>query len=119
MGSDALVGVSIHNIEQVRQAIRDGADYIGVGPTFPSATKSFSAFAGLEFVKQVAQETSLPAFAIGGITAENIDQVVAAGLRRVAVSQAICQADEPRQAAALLHAALAEPPKIAAPPLQP
>jgi thiamine-phosphate pyrophosphorylase len=103
LGRDALVGVSTHSLEQARRAVLDGASYIGVGPTFPSATKEFSEFPGLEFVRQVAAETSLPAFAIGGISLENIEHVVAAGVRRVAVSRAICQDAEPRQIAAELR----------------
>ena len=54
-------------IEQARQAVLDGADYIGVGPVFPTRTKQFAQFAGLAFVSQVAAEISLPAYAIGGI----------------------------------------------------
>jgi thiamine-phosphate pyrophosphorylase len=106
IGPNALIGVSTHTIDQARQAVLDGASYIGVGPTFPSATKSFEVFAGLDFVRQVAAEIRLPAFAIGGINAGNIDQVVQAGLRRAAVSHAICQADEPRLAAVALRQAL-------------
>jgi thiamine-phosphate pyrophosphorylase len=103
LGSDALIGVSSHSLDQLRQAILDGADYVGVGPTFPSGTKSFAEFPGLAFVRQAAAETSLPTFAIGGIRADNIEEVIAAGARRVAVSQAICQADDPRAAAAELR----------------
>jgi thiamine-phosphate pyrophosphorylase len=86
VGTRMLVGVSTHNIEQARQAVLDGAGYIGVGPTFPSATKQFEQFAGLDFVRQIANVTSLPAFAIGGIDLGNVDQVMHAGLRRVAVA---------------------------------
>jgi thiamine-phosphate pyrophosphorylase len=95
VGPDALIGVSTHNVEQLRQAILDGASYVGVGPTFPSATKDFAALAGLEFVRQAAAETSLPAFVIGGVTPENVSEAVAAGARRVAVGAAICAADDP------------------------
>lgn len=102
VGPDRLVGVSTHSIEQARQAVLDGADYLGVGPTFPSHTKSFNEFAGLEFVKQVAAEISLPWFAIGGIGAENIAAVIDVGATRVAVSNAICGAADPGQAAASL-----------------
>jgi thiamine-phosphate pyrophosphorylase len=107
VGPDALVGVSTHTLEQVRQAVRDGASYIGVGPVFPSQTKDFPALAGLAFVREAAAETSLPAFAIGGVNLENVHQVVAAGLRRVAVSHAICAADDPRAVAAALRQTLA------------
>lgn len=105
-GPDALIGVSTHDIEQVRRAVLEGADYLGVGPTFPSQTKDFAAFAGLEFVKQAMAETSLPAFAIGGIHADNVAEVRAAGARRIAVSHAVCAAADPRAAAQRLQQAL-------------
>ncbi len=96
LGPKLLIGVSTHTLDQVRQAVLDGASYIGVGPTFSSGTKNFAAFPGLDFVREAMRETSLPAFAIGGISVENIGQAAAAGARRVAVSQAICQASNPR-----------------------
>ncbi len=108
LGPDALIGVSTHNVEQLRQAVLDGASYVGVGPTFPSSTKDFTELAGLEFVRRAASETTLPAFVIGGVNAETIGAAVAAGARRVAVSAAVAAADEPRAAAALLLAALDE-----------
>jgi thiamine-phosphate pyrophosphorylase len=83
------VGVSTHTIEQARQAVLDGANYLGCGPTFPSGTKHFDEFPGLGFLRQVAAEIALPAFAIGGITAENVPQVLTTGFTRVAVSGAI------------------------------
>ena len=67
----------------------DGANYLGVGQTFTSRTKSFDTCPGLDFVRQVAAEIRLPAFAIGGIDATNVGEVVAAGLRQVAVSSAV------------------------------
>jgi thiamine-phosphate pyrophosphorylase len=106
VGPNALIGVSTHNLSQVRQAVLDGASYIGVGPTFPSETKAFTEFPGLAFACQAAAETSLPAFVIGGVNLENVGQVVAAGLRRVAVSGAICRAEEPRQVARAMRAIL-------------
>jgi len=103
IGPEKLVGVSTHTLEQARQAVLDGADYIGVGPVFPSSTKQFDSFAGLAFVRQVAAEITLPAFAIGGITAENLGQVLEAGATRVAVSGAICGAENPAEAARQLR----------------
>jgi thiamine-phosphate pyrophosphorylase len=107
LGPDAIIGVSTHDLDQVRQAVLDGASYIGIGPTFPSQTKDFDELAGLEFVRRASAETTLPAFAIGGINAGNIADVAAAGAKRVAVSQAICQAEEPRDVAQELRRALA------------
>ncbi len=106
VGPDALIGVSTHNIEQVRQAVLDGASYIGVGPTFPSGTKPFAEFAGLDFVRQATAETTLPAFVIGGVNRATIADAVAAGAKRVAVSQAIAEADDPGKAARELLQAL-------------
>ena len=57
------------------------------GPTFPSSTKNFSHFPGLDLVRAVAAEIRLPAFAIGGITAANVASVLEAGLPRVAASR--------------------------------
>jgi thiamine-phosphate pyrophosphorylase len=103
LGPDALIGVSTHSLPQLRQAVLDGASYVGVGPAFRSATKDFPELAGLDYVRDALAATSLPAFVIGGINATNVDQVVAAGGRRVAVSQAILQAESPRAVAAELR----------------
>ncbi len=105
-GVDRLIGVSTHSIEQARQAVLEGADYLGVGPVFPSGTKDFAQFPGLNFVRRAAAEVALPWFAIGGITVENVGAVVAAGARRVAVSGAVCGADDPAGVARRLRAAL-------------
>lgn len=96
LGGTALIGVSTHTPEQARQAVFDGADYLGVGPVFPSATKEFTEFAGLEFVRHVADHICIPWFAIGGVNADNLFEVSAAGGTRVAVSSAVCQAPHPR-----------------------
>jgi thiamine-phosphate pyrophosphorylase len=106
LGPDALIGVSTHNVDQVWEAVQEGASYLGVGPTFPSQTKAFDTFAGLAFVREALTETSLPAFAIGGIHQDNITEVVAAGCWRVAVSHAVCATEDPRTAARQLRAAL-------------
>lgn len=95
-----------HSIDQARAAVLNGANYLGVGPTFPSQTKSFDAFPGLEFVREVAAEIRLPAFAIGGIEAANVGEVAAAGLRRIAVSSAVTGNAKPRAAVEALREAL-------------
>jgi thiamine-phosphate pyrophosphorylase len=114
LGPGPLIGVSTHTLEQVREAVLDGAGYIGVGPTFASTTKEFPGLAGLEFVRQALELTTLPAFVIGGINPETAGQAAAAGARRVAVSAAICQAEDPRTVAAAIKAALAA--TLVAPP---
>ena len=94
VGTRMLIGVSTHNIEQARAAVLDGANYLGAGPTFPSQTKAFDEFAGLDYLREVAAEIRLPTFAIGGITADNLPDVLATGITRVAVGAAVTAADE-------------------------
>ncbi len=94
-GLDLLVGVSTHHLDQARQAVLDGANYIGVGPTFPSGTKLFSDFTGTALLEAVAAEISLPAFAIGGIHPQNLAQVMATGFSRVAVAGAVFHSEMP------------------------
>lgn len=106
VGPTMLVGVSTHSLAQARQAVLDGADYLGAGPTFPSRTKQFEHFPGLNFLGQVAAEIRLPAFAIGGIHRENLPQVLSTGLRRIAVSGAVTTAADPATAADELLAML-------------
>ena len=106
LAPNRIIGVSTHSIQQARNAVIDGADYIGVGPVFSSTTKSFDSFVGTELVAKVCQEISLPAFAIGGIEAKNIDQVVSAGCNRIAVSSAIANATSPGEAASSIRSRL-------------
>jgi thiamine-phosphate pyrophosphorylase len=94
--------MSTHDVEQVKAAIALGADYVGCGPTFPSSTKSFQSFSGIPFLEQarpLLEEANIPGFAIGGVHAENIREVVRAGFQRVAVSNAIWNAEKPGDAA--------------------
>jgi thiamine-phosphate pyrophosphorylase len=95
LGPDALIGVSTHTIQQARQAVLAGADYLGCGPTFPSATKSFEHFAGLEFLRQVHGEIRIPSFAIGGIDNDNLQQVTSTGFYRIAVQNAVTNVEYP------------------------
>ncbi|NQV28794.1 MAG: thiamine phosphate synthase [Rhodopirellula sp.] len=99
VGPDCLIGVSTHSLEQARHAVLDGANCIGVGPVFRSGTKSFRAYAGLDFVREVAAEIQLPWFPIGGIDQSNVDEVVKAGAPRIAISGAVCRSQNPRHAA--------------------
>lgn len=108
VGTHMLIGVSTHTIEQARQAVCDGANYLGCGPTFHSSTKHFEHFPGVKFLQQVAAEISLPAFAIGGISLSNVEDVKAAGITRIAVSSAVMAAHDRSAAVHALLAALRE-----------
>lgn len=102
LGAPKIIGVSTHRIEQARRAVVDGADYIGVGPIFASSTKPRDFVAGLEYARQVAGEIRLPAVAIAGISSGNLDQVLATGIKAVAVTAAVAGCEDVRGAAAEL-----------------
>jgi thiamine-phosphate pyrophosphorylase len=95
LGPGRLIGVSTHDITQARQAVLEGADYIGCGPTFPSQTKDFCEFPGLDFLRAASDEIRLPSFAIGGITPDNLPMVTGCGFQRVAVSGCVTRAEDP------------------------
>jgi len=105
VGPERLVGRTAHDVAESRAAVVDGADYLGIGPCFQSPTKSFSEHAPPEFLRTVCGEVSLPTFAIGGITAERLEPLVALGVKRVAVASAVTRsADPPRAARGLIDA---------------
>jgi thiamine-phosphate pyrophosphorylase len=102
LGPLPLVGRTAHTIAEARSAAADGADYLGIGPCFPSSTKSFGEFATAEFLRTVSREISLPAFAIGGVTLDRLDELAALGITRVAVAAAVTGARDPAAAAAAI-----------------
>jgi thiamine-phosphate pyrophosphorylase len=105
LGAGAIIGRTAHSIEEARQAVADGADYLGVGPCFPSTTKSFAAHASCAFLAEAAK-LPLPVFAIGGITVDRIAELHALGIDRVAVAAAITSAENPAACARNFIAAL-------------
>jgi thiamine-phosphate pyrophosphorylase len=109
VGTRRLVGVSTHNLEQARAAVIGGANYLGAGPTFTSQTKAFDDFAGLDYLREVAAEIRLPTFAIGGITTDNLPEVLSTGISRVAVGAAVTEANKPGVAAQELLVMLESP----------
>ncbi len=106
IGNDRIVGVSTHCIEQARQAVLDGADYLGVGPFFKSATKPRDFVAGPEYARMAVGEIQIPLVAIAGIGEGNVDDVLATGIRAIAVTAAVVGQDDPRAAARRLKSKL-------------
>ena len=104
-----LVGLSTHSLEQAVQATESGADYLGVGPVFPSQTKSFEEFPGLAFVNSVANSAAVtkPWFAIGGINTERLPDLITAGANRVAVTSVVAGADHPGEVIREIRSVLA------------
>lgn len=99
MGAGKLIGLSTHNPDQIREADRLKPDYVGFGPIFkPGSKQDHDPVVGLQGLKQVRRLTALPIFAIGGITVENVGDVMQAGANGVAVISAIVAAADVRQA---------------------
>jgi thiamine-phosphate pyrophosphorylase len=98
-----LIGRSTHSVEQARAAIREGADYIAVGPVYATPTKAGRAPVGPELVTDVAAFADRPFVAVGGIDRENAPMVVGAGAPALAVVRAIYDDRDPAEAARRLH----------------
>jgi len=110
LGPQALIGVSTHSLAQAQTAQLDGADFIVCGPTFDTPSKrGFGPPLGLEALAQITRTVQLPVLAIGGITADRIAAVRAAGAPGVAVIGAVLEAADPQLAAAALRASLSAP----------
>lgn len=88
------VGLSSHAPDQALRAVVAGADYVAIGPVFPTGTKPGRAAVTLDYVRWAAQHLTLPWFAIGGINLQNFEQVLDAGARRICVVSAILQAPD-------------------------
>ena len=90
MGRHKIIGISTHRPEDVTQATRGGADYIGYGPLFPTTTKeAHAAHVGLAGLQEIRALTSLPVFAIGGFTVDALEEIVDSGANGVAVASAV------------------------------
>ena len=106
VGPDVFIGLSTHAPEQFDAALASDADYLSVGPIWETPTKEGRPAAGLEYVRYAAANATKPWFAIGGIDAQNIDEVVAAGATRAVVVRAIRDAEDPRAVASALKSRL-------------
>jgi thiamine-phosphate pyrophosphorylase len=99
LGGEKIIGISTHNRSQAQAAQAAGADYIGFGPIFPTATKDAGVALGCSALSDVMQSVSIPVIAIGGITSYNILEVMKAGASGAAVITSILSAPDPEFAA--------------------
>jgi thiamine-phosphate pyrophosphorylase len=101
LGEDALIGRSVSTVEAARAAESAGADYLGVGAVYATSSKDVddeNQAIGLDVVEDIGDAVDIPCVGIGGVTAENAADVVAAGADGVAVITAITRADDPEAA---------------------
>ena len=95
MGPDKIIGRSTTSPDELKRALDEKADYIGVGPVHATPTKPGKAASGNEYVRYAAKHATMPWFTIGGLNADNLASTLAAGATRVAVVRALMQADDP------------------------
>ena len=93
-----ILGVSTHDESQARRARDDGADYVAVGSMFPTGSKAGFRLVGPDLIRRVRPEIRAPLVAIGGITLDNVTEVIRAGADAVAVISAVCAAPDPASA---------------------
>ncbi|MEM9914666.1 MAG: thiamine phosphate synthase [Planctomycetota bacterium] len=101
VGNQLLIGVSTSNLAEARAAQAAGADYVGVGPMFPTTTKHKPILAGPAYLRDYLADEEvqrMPHLAIGGITPNNLPQLIEAGVQGIAVSSVVCAADRPGEA---------------------
>ena len=99
LGPDKIIGRSTTNPTELKRALDEKADYIGVGPVHETPTKPGKSASGNEYVRYAAQHATMPWFTIGGLNADNLGPTLAAGATRVAVVRALMQADDPTEIA--------------------
>jgi thiamine-phosphate pyrophosphorylase len=107
LGPRARLGVSTHDPAQVRAAVAAGADHVGFGPCFATGTKGYAAGLPPGSLRAALAVAAVPVYAIGGIDAANLPELLAEGCSRIAVSRALLQAPDPAAAARRLVAMLA------------
>lgn len=94
LGDNFIIGVSAHNPEEAQQAAQDGADYLGCGAVFGTATKQDVAKLGLENLRAIRKAVTLPMVGIGGINADNYAEVLQAGADGAAIVSGILAQDD-------------------------
>jgi thiamine-phosphate pyrophosphorylase len=102
LGSAKIIGKSSSTLDQAIRAEDEGADYVGIGPIFDTPSKEIDKPIGLDVVPKANQMLGIPYFLIGGITEENLSQVIEAGGRRIAVISAVVSSKDAKSAAARL-----------------
>jgi thiamine-phosphate pyrophosphorylase len=109
LGEDVIIGGSASTIEEARECLSEGADYVGFGPVYPTTSKDdASPVTGIPMLKQVVETIPLPIIVIGGVSAENVPEVMRAGAHGIAVISAVCCQEDPEEATRALHRALSE-----------
>lgn len=107
LGEGRIIGGSAATLDEARKCLSEGAGYVGFGPVYPTSSKDDAGpVSGIDILKQVVEVIPLPIIAIGGVSAENIPDVMRAGAHGIAVISAVCCQDDPEEATRALYQAL-------------
>jgi thiamine-phosphate pyrophosphorylase len=107
LGESRIIGGSAATLEEAQKCLAEGADYIGFGPVYPTASKADAdPVTGIKLLKQTVETIPLPIIAIGGISVENAPEVMGAGAQGIAVISAVCCQEDPEKATRALRQAL-------------
>ncbi len=102
LGSSKIIGVSANNSTDITNAIKDGCDYIGIGPVFQTITKKNKEPLGVQKIKSLTKDINIPWFAIGGINKVNISSLKNYGIRKVAVVSGLLNSEDPKEEAIII-----------------
>ena len=109
LGKGRIIGGSAATPEEIENCIREGADYVGFGPIYPTGSKDDAGpVSGIDILKRIVKSTPVPVIAIGGIDQSNASYVMGAGAHGIAVISAVCCREDPRKAARKLYDAVNE-----------
>jgi thiamine-phosphate pyrophosphorylase len=104
LGHEMIIGASASNMEEAERCFFDGADYVGFGPIYPTSSKEDAGFVkGIVELLQVAKAVPVPIIAIGGISSENVPEILNAGAHGIAVISSVCCQEDPEQATKALY----------------
>ena len=102
LGDSKIIGISANNELDISNALRDGCDYIGIGPVFETKTKQNKKPLGIKKIKRLTKDLNIPWFAIGGINTNNISYLKKSGFKKVALVSQLMNAEDPKEGAIMI-----------------
>ena len=102
LGYTKIIGISANNERDISNALKDGCDYIGIGPVFETATKKNKKPIGIEKIKTLTKDLNIPWFAIGGIKSNNISYLKSNGFKKVALVSQLMNSEDPKEDAIMI-----------------
>ena len=102
LGFSKIIGISANNEQDIKQAIQNGCDYLGIGPVFKTITKKNKKPLGIDHIKKLTKDIKIPWYAIGGIKNENIPVLKSNNIKKVAIVSEIMNHENPKNKAMII-----------------